>query len=150
MKTCLCLVLGAQLCLTLCGPMDCTSPPWNSPGKNTGVGSPVVYLTSIESLHELREGQRTFQFICNSTREAPHRMRKAQGQQGWLAHPHGQWGWLAHPHGLDHAATQSFWPSPTVFTFLLESWQPRPSLRLGEAQAGILLLMPWEPLRPSL
>ena len=77
-------------------------------------------------------------------------MRKAQGQQGWLAHPHGQWGWLAHPHGLDHAATQSSWPSPTVFTFLLESWQPRPSLRLGEAQAGILLLMPWEPLRPSL
>ena len=26
----------AQLCLTLCGPMDC-SPPWNFPGKNCGV-----------------------------------------------------------------------------------------------------------------
>ena len=25
-----------QLCPTLCNPMDC---PWNSPGKNTGVGS---------------------------------------------------------------------------------------------------------------
>ena len=31
-------VLVAQLCLTLCDPMDC-SPPWNSPGKNTGMGS---------------------------------------------------------------------------------------------------------------
>ena len=27
----------AQLCLVLCSPMDC-SPPWNFPGKNTGVG----------------------------------------------------------------------------------------------------------------
>ena len=27
----------AQLCLTLCGPMDYS--PWNSPGQNTGVGS---------------------------------------------------------------------------------------------------------------
>ena len=30
-------------CLTLCSPMDCSPPgllcPWNSPGKNTGVGS---------------------------------------------------------------------------------------------------------------
>ena len=26
-----------QLCLTLCDPMDYTSP-WNSPGQNTGVG----------------------------------------------------------------------------------------------------------------
>ena len=28
----------AQLCLTLCDPMDYNSP-WNSPGQNTGVGS---------------------------------------------------------------------------------------------------------------
>ena len=27
----------AQLCSTLCKPMDCS--PWNSPGQNTGVGS---------------------------------------------------------------------------------------------------------------
>ena len=31
-----------QSCLTLCDPMDCILPrllcPWNSPGKNTGVG----------------------------------------------------------------------------------------------------------------
>ena len=27
----------AQLCSTLCDPMDCS--PWNSPGQNTGVGS---------------------------------------------------------------------------------------------------------------
>ena len=32
----------AQLCLTLCDPRDCNPPgssgPWNSSGKNTGVG----------------------------------------------------------------------------------------------------------------
>ena len=36
-------VLVTQLCLTLCNPMDYSSPgssgPWNSPGKKTGVGS---------------------------------------------------------------------------------------------------------------
>ena len=35
-------VLVVQACLTLCNPMDCSLPgsssPWNSPGKNTGVG----------------------------------------------------------------------------------------------------------------
>ena len=31
-------VLVAQLRRILCHPMDC-SPPWNSPGENTGVGS---------------------------------------------------------------------------------------------------------------
>ena len=35
-------VLVVQACLTLCDPMDCSLPgsssPWNSPGKNTGVG----------------------------------------------------------------------------------------------------------------
>ena len=35
-------VLVAQLCLILCDPMDCEAQgllcPWNSPGKNTGVG----------------------------------------------------------------------------------------------------------------
>ena len=36
------LVLVAQLCLTLCDPVNCSPPvlcPWNSPGKNTGMGS---------------------------------------------------------------------------------------------------------------
>ena len=28
----------AQLCPTLCDPMDYTYSPWNSPGQNTGVG----------------------------------------------------------------------------------------------------------------
>ena len=36
-------VTVTQSCPTLCSPMDCSSPrlrcPWNSPGKNTGVGS---------------------------------------------------------------------------------------------------------------
>ena len=36
--------LVAKSCLTLYNPMDCNLPvrllcPWNSPGKNTGVGS---------------------------------------------------------------------------------------------------------------
>ena len=33
--------LDSQLCLTLCDPMDCSPPgswPWDSPGKDTGVG----------------------------------------------------------------------------------------------------------------
>ena len=33
----------AQLCLTLSDPMDC---PWNSPGQNTGVGSPFSRASS--------------------------------------------------------------------------------------------------------
>ena len=36
------LVLVAQLCLTLCDPGNCNPPvfcPWNSPGKNTGMGN---------------------------------------------------------------------------------------------------------------
>ena len=37
-------VLVAQWCLTLCNPIDCSLPArflclWNSPGKNTGLGS---------------------------------------------------------------------------------------------------------------
>ena len=36
-------MLVTQSCLTLCDPTDCSLPgypcPWNSPGKNTGVGS---------------------------------------------------------------------------------------------------------------
>ena len=39
------------LCLTLCDPMDC-SPPWNSPGKNTGVGSHSL-LQGIFLIHGL-------------------------------------------------------------------------------------------------
>ena len=39
-------VLVAQSCLTLCDPMDGRPPgsicPWNSPGKNIGVGSLVA------------------------------------------------------------------------------------------------------------
>ena len=38
----LCVCMLIQLCLTLCDPKDCSPDrllcPWNSPGKNTGVG----------------------------------------------------------------------------------------------------------------
>ena len=38
---CACLV--THLCLTLCEPRDCrVLCPWNSPGKNTGVGTPSI------------------------------------------------------------------------------------------------------------
>ena len=38
-----------QSCLTLCDPMDCNLPgsslcPWDSPGKNTGVGCHALLL----------------------------------------------------------------------------------------------------------
>ena len=40
----MCLV--PQLCLTLCNPVECSPPwllcPWNSLGKNTGVGCHVL------------------------------------------------------------------------------------------------------------
>ena len=44
----LCLV--AQLCPTLCDPMDCSPPGsclWDSPGKNTGVGGRVLLYMSL-------------------------------------------------------------------------------------------------------
>ena len=41
-------LLTAQLCPTLCDPMDCSSPVssvlWNSPGKNSRVGSHSLHL----------------------------------------------------------------------------------------------------------
>ena len=39
-------VLVTPLCLTLCDPMDCSPPgssPWNSPGKNIGVGCHFLF-----------------------------------------------------------------------------------------------------------
>ena len=47
-------LLAAQLCLTLCDPVDCSPPgyshPWNSPGKNTGVGC-RAFLQESSQLH---------------------------------------------------------------------------------------------------
>ena len=44
-------VLVAQSCLTLCDPMDCSLPgflcPWDSPGRNTGVGSHSLLQTFL-------------------------------------------------------------------------------------------------------
>ena len=44
----------AQSCLTLCDPIDCTSP-WNSPGHNTGVGS-LSLLQGISPTQGLNPG----------------------------------------------------------------------------------------------
>ena len=51
-------MLAAQSCLTLCDPMDYSPPgfsvPWDSPGKNTGVGCRFllqgIFLTQESNL----------------------------------------------------------------------------------------------------
>ena len=47
-------LLVAQFCLTPCDPVDCSPPgcshPWNSPGKNTGVGC-RAFLQESSQLH---------------------------------------------------------------------------------------------------
>ena len=62
MCVCVCVcVLVTQSCLTLCNPMDCIAhqPPleeeWNSPGKNSGVGSHSL-LQGIFLSQELNRG----------------------------------------------------------------------------------------------
>ena len=52
---CVCVCSVAQLCLTLCNPMDC-SPPWDSLGKNTGVHCDFlfqIFLTQGSNMHLL-------------------------------------------------------------------------------------------------
>ena len=52
-------VLVAQLCSTVCNPIECSLPrllcPWNSPGKKTGVGSHSL-LQEIFSTQRLNLG----------------------------------------------------------------------------------------------
>ena len=57
---CVC-VSAAQLCLTLCNPVDCSPPglcPWNSPSRNTGVGCHAllqgIFPTQGSHLHLLQ------------------------------------------------------------------------------------------------
>ena len=51
--------LVTQWCLTLCNPMDCSSPrllcPWNSPDENIGVGSHFL-LQGISPAQGLNPG----------------------------------------------------------------------------------------------
>ena len=50
--------LVAQLCLTLCNPVDCSPPgscPWDSPGKSTGVGCHAL-LQGIFPAQGLNQG----------------------------------------------------------------------------------------------
>ena len=58
-RICMCVcVLVTPLCLTLCDPMDCSPPgssPWNSPGKNIGVGCHFL-LQGIFLTQELNLG----------------------------------------------------------------------------------------------
>ena len=61
-------MLIAQLCLTLCDPTDC-SLPWNSPGRNIGVGCFPFFGGSFQARENIPPNGRNY-LICRST-EAP-------------------------------------------------------------------------------
>ena len=77
----------AQLCLTLCGPMDCNLPrplcPWNSPGKNAGVGS-CFLLQRIFPIQGLKPGLPHCEQIlyCLNHREVQKYSLPSNKQQG--------------------------------------------------------------------
>ena len=59
-----------QSCPTLCDPIDCSPPrrlcPWDSPGKNTGVGCHALLQTKKKTLYVffiLDKNQRPFKHI---------------------------------------------------------------------------------------
>ena len=72
-------VLVSQSCLTLCDPMNCSLCPWNSPGKNTGVGSHsfLLRLFSTQGPTQVSHIAGRF-FTIWATREAhvPHLFKK--------------------------------------------------------------------------
>ena len=70
-------VLVAQSCPTLCGPMDCSPPvssPWDSPGKNTGVGCHALLQGIFQTRNQTRVSCTSGKFFTVwTTREAPKR-----------------------------------------------------------------------------
>ena len=70
-----------QSCPTLCDPMDCSPPmlfcPWDSPGKNIGVGCHVllqgIFLTQGSNPHLMSPALAGGFFTCSSTWEAQER-----------------------------------------------------------------------------
>ena len=72
-------MLVAQSCPTLCHPMDCSSPgssvQWNSPGKNTGVGS-----------HSLLQGILLTQGLNSGLQHCGHILHHLS-HQGWSQIP---------------------------------------------------------------
>ena len=68
----------AQLCLTLCDPMD--SSPWNSPGQNTGVGS-LSLLQGIFSTQGLNPGIQPRSPLYQLSHEGSSRILE------WVAYP---------------------------------------------------------------
>ena len=65
----------AQSCLTLCYPMDCSPPkllcPWNSPDKNTGVGSHSLFWESSQTRDQIQVSCIASRFFTiRATREA--------------------------------------------------------------------------------
>ena len=66
-----------QSCLTLCDPMDCSPPgrpyPWDSPGKNTGVGCHFL-LQGILPRETINEGgidrTKKLSFGCSISEES--------------------------------------------------------------------------------
>ena len=62
-------MLVVQLCLTLCDPTDCSPPgssPWNSPGKNIGVGCIPFFRGSFQPRENLPPNGRNY-LILRST-----------------------------------------------------------------------------------
>ena len=70
-----------QSCPTLCDPMDCSPPmlfcPWDSPGKNIGVGCHVllqgIFLTQGSNPHLMSPALAGGFFTCSATWEAQER-----------------------------------------------------------------------------
>ena len=142
------LVLVAQLCLTLCDPGNCNPPvfcPWNSPGKNTGMGNhPLlqwVFLTqgSNPDLPHCRQilyhlSHRWGMLIMGKARHAwwrrqwhPTPVLLPGKSHGWRSLVGSSpWGrWVAH----DWATSLS------LFTFMhwRRKWQPTPVFLPGES-----------------
>ena len=81
LKRCCVLCLVAQLCLTLCNPMDCSPPGysvhWDSPDKNTGVGTRSL-LQGIIQNQELNQSLLHCRWI-------PYQLSSRRGTEVWLA-----------------------------------------------------------------
>ena len=70
----------AQLCRTLCNPMDYS--PWNSPGQNTGIGS-LFLLQGIFPNQKLNWGPRHWRWILWAIREVAQRKLTSKDERCW-------------------------------------------------------------------
>ena len=80
----------AQLCPTLCYPMDCSppgSPAWDSPGKNTGVGCHFLLpCMKMKSESEVDQSCPTFSDPVTAAYQTPTSMGLSR-QEYWSGLP---------------------------------------------------------------